>query len=284
MLACALSALAQETCTRHMEAAGGFSYCLPAGWTVQEYPGQKFKVVTGPTSEVFTANINVQANNNTAELRSYADAGIKAYLANGGSLGKNNLSLAGRSEFITDSGEKADKAVFRVEHKGMMVLVLQYVVDTGKGKLHFTGTTLESEKGVNEKLFDAAMKTFKIEKLTVVGMPLETASGRGTGQGSGIGVGQGPPKSGAPTTGVRILAKAKANSTEAACRENFSGNVILRITFLASGEIGTVAVAKGAPYGLVEQAIAAAKTIRFEPAKVNGVLTSVTKLVEYTFD
>jgi hypothetical protein len=39
-----------------------------------------------------------------------------------------------------------------------------YVFDAGSGKLIVTGTTLESEKAANEKLFDAAMKTFQINK------------------------------------------------------------------------------------------------------------------------
>lgn len=110
---------------------------------------------------------------------------------------------------------------------------------------------------------------------------LQTGQGSGIGTGNGTSIGQGPPSD--PTSSVRILSKAPANPTEAACRENFSGSVILRVTFLASGEIGAVAVTKAAPYGLDEPAIAAARRLRFQPAKVNGVPTTVTKLVEYKF-
>jgi TonB family protein len=113
---------------------------------------------------------------------------------------------------------------------------------------------------------------------------LQPAGSSGTGRGNEIESGTpGTPIRG-ETTGVRILSRAKANFTEAACREKFSGKVVVRITFLASGEIGSVEVVEAAPYGLTEQALAAAKRIKFDPAKTNGVPTSVVKLVEYDFD
>jgi hypothetical protein len=37
------------------------------------------------------------------------------------------------------------------------------------------------------------------------------------------------------------------------------------------------------PYGLTEQAMEAARKMRFEPAMKNGIPYSVTKLVEYPF-
>lgn len=107
--------------------------------------------------------------------------------------------------------------------------------------------------------------------------------GNGTGLVNGSESAPGLPPRG-ETSPMRILSKARANFTEEACEKNFSGTVVLRVIFLASGQIGSVEVAKAAPYGLTEQAIAAAKKIIFDPAKTNGVLTSVAKLVEYNFD
>jgi hypothetical protein len=37
------------------------------------------------------------------------------------------------------------------------------------------------------------------------------------------------------------------------------------------------------PDGLTDQAIAAAKGIRFQPQRVNGVAKTTTKVVEYSF-
>jgi TonB family protein len=132
-------------------------------------------------------------------------------------------------------------------------------------------------------------------------------SGRGTGQGSGIGSGIGsgsgdgigggkgsgesdnePPKPKAPvpvgpTEGVKIISKPRANYTDAARTNNIQGVVRVRVTFLANGTIGGISPVSNLGYGLTEQALAAARSIRFEPAKKGGVPYSVTKVVEYTF-
>ena len=66
-------------------------------------------------------------------------------------------------------------------------------------------------------------------------------------------------------------------------RAGKQGTVILRVTFLANGSIGGISAVKGLPNGLTEQAIAAARRISFEPAKINGSPQSVTKQIEYSF-
>jgi hypothetical protein len=160
----AVPGFAQKDCVKYVDTTGGFSFCVPEGWTLTVQPGQKFKVVMGPASQFFVANINIQVNKNTTELRSYADAGIKAYLASKSPIGAQNLTLLSRSDFLTDSKERADKAVFREEYQGKVLVIIQYVIDTGTGKLHLAGTTLAAERNVNEKLFDASMKTFELLK------------------------------------------------------------------------------------------------------------------------
>ncbi|MEZ5425434.1 MAG: energy transducer TonB [Pyrinomonadaceae bacterium] len=131
-------------------------------------------------------------------------------------------------------------------------------------------------------------------------------SGRGTGQGTGIGSGSGngngdgngngsgsgdsgrppkpaDPKPTGPTKRVNFLFKPQPRYTDAARQNNIQGNVTLRITFLSNGQIGSISPVKGLPYGLTEQAIAAARQIRFEPALRNGQPQSVTMSVQYTF-
>lgn len=126
-------------------------------------------------------------------------------------------------------------------------------------------------------------------------------SGDGSGNGSGIGNGNGngrgdgggagndgdpPPtikKPVGPTVAMKILAKPRANYTDAARQNQVQGTVTLRVTFLANGSIGSISPVSGLPNGLTEQAIAAARGIRFEPAKVNGVAQTVTKQVQYSF-
>ncbi len=112
-----------------------------------------------------------------------------------------------------------------------------------------------------------------------------TGNGKGTGN-QGIGAPPPPPKKPepvGPTTGVSILSKPRANYTDAARQNQVQGTVTLRVTFTASGQIGSISPVNGLPYGLTEQAIAAARSIKFEPAKKNGVPQTVTKQVQYSF-
>lgn len=124
-------------------------------------------------------------------------------------------------------------------------------------------------------------------------------SGFGSGEGDGIGGGKGsgiagigepppPPKKKdpppvGPSSTVNILSKPRPGYTDAARQNAVTGTVTLRVTFLANGQIGSIAPVSGLPYGLTEQAIAAARGIKFEPAKTNGVPKTVTKPVVYSF-
>lgn len=82
---------------------------------------------------------------------------------------------------------------------------------------------------------------------------------------------------------LQIVSKPRANYTDAARNNQTEGTVTLRVTFLANGEIGNVSMVKYLPDGLAEQAIEAAKQIKFEPATLNGKPVTVTKQVQYSF-
>jgi TonB family protein len=92
-----------------------------------------------------------------------------------------------------------------------------------------------------------------------------------------------PPKPVGVTTDVKIISKPGAKYTDAARQNQFSGTVRLRVTFLPSGQVGSVSAVGSLPYGLTEQAIAAAKSIRFEPAKRDGVPIPKVKQIDYSF-
>lgn len=113
-------------------------------------------------------------------------------------------------------------------------------------------------------------------------------SGLGTGNGNGTGGGDGdtgppPPVKVGVTSAIKILSKPRPGYTDAARQNNIQGTVILRVTFLASGQVGSISPVKGLPNGLTEQAIAAARRINFEPAMRNGSPQTVTKQIEYSF-
>lgn len=130
------------------------------------------------------------------------------------------------------------------------------------------------------------------------GLGSGTGTGRGSGQGSGVGSGSGigsgtgsdgsgivPSRSDPPkiTRALRILSKPRAIATDEARRNKEEGTVVLRVTFLASGQIGSISVVKGLRFGLNEQAVAAARLIRFDPEMSNGVAKTVVRRIEYSF-
>ncbi|HEY0458426.1 MAG TPA: hypothetical protein VGC97_04690, partial [Pyrinomonadaceae bacterium] len=65
---------------------------------------------------------------------------------------------------------------------------------------------------------------------------------------------------------VEILTKPRANYTDAARIYEISGEVVLRVTFSANEQVGSIMPLKKLPFGLTENAIAAAKGITFKPA------------------
>ena len=83
---------------------------------------------------------------------------------------------------------------------------------------------------------------------------------------------------------LAIIAKVKAQYTDAARSNKEQGTVTLRVTFLANGGIGNIEITKGLKYGLTEQAIASAKKMVFLPQRVKGVAVSTTRQVTYSFN
>jgi TonB family protein len=79
------------------------------------------------------------------------------------------------------------------------------------------------------------------------------------------------------------LRKARANYTDTARQNNISGTVKLLVVYRADGQIGDITVIQKLNGGLSEEAVAAARKIKFLPAQLNGKSVDVTKLVEYSF-
>ncbi len=82
---------------------------------------------------------------------------------------------------------------------------------------------------------------------------------------------------------LEIISETRAKYTEAANLKGTQGKVVLRVTFLENGKIGKISVVSGLPNGLTEEAISAAKQIKFTPAMSHGTRYSQTKTVTYTF-
>jgi TonB family protein len=186
-------------------------------------------------------------------------------------------------------------------------------MDTELKMQAFTQGPQRPVKVTNENYGDPNSTSYKLSDGT--GSGAGQGSGRGTGQGSGVGTGAGSgrgsgmgsgigdgigggrgtgvnndgdieppkPKDVGPPTPLKILVKPRPNYTDAARTNNVQGVVRLRVTFLANGTIGSISPVSGLGYGLTEAAIAAARSIRFEPAKKGGVPQTVTRVVEFNF-
>ena len=122
---------------------------------------------------------------------------------------------------------------------------------------------------------------------TGVGSGTGSGYGGGSGDGEGDGTGTGgrvpPPVVAKVTSPYRIISKPRAAYTDAARTNQVTGSVLLKVTLLASGQVGSITPVRRLPHGLTEQAIAAARLIRFEPKKVNGQPVSVVITVDYGF-
>ena len=105
---------------------------------------------------------------------------------------------------------------------------------------------------------------------------------RGYGGGSGTAYGSGLGKSSSDGT-LKILHKPAPEYTSEARRNGTEGTVRLRVTFLASGAIGSILPLNELGDGLTEEAVAAAKKLEFEPAKHYGKPVSTTTDIEYWF-
>jgi len=120
--------------------------------------------------------------------------------------------------------------------------------------------------------------------------------GRSNGRGNAVATGtfgqqevsHGGPKpqladSGSPATQVEILFKPNPTYTEEARRLRLEGEVLLEVSFGASGQLQVNRVVRGLGHGLDEAAIAAANRMRFKPAQRNGQAVDSTAVVHVVF-
>ena len=80
-----------------------------------------------------------------------------------------------------------------------------------------------------------------------------------------------------------ILYKEKARYTDEARKQRTKGVVTLAVVIRADGAVTDIMVVKGLPNGLDDEAIAAAKKVRFQPATQSGRPVSVKGSLEFTF-
>jgi TonB family protein len=80
---------------------------------------------------------------------------------------------------------------------------------------------------------------------------------------------------------AHILEKPTPGYTEAARRDDVNGTVVLGVVLATNGQVTDVKVILGLPDGLTDLAIAAAKRIKSDPARINGRAVSTYIEVQY---
>ncbi len=87
----------------------------------------------------------------------------------------------------------------------------------------------------------------------------------------------------ANTTPIKILTKPRASYTDKARQAGVSGIIRLLVAFTESGKVEHVLVLTSLGYGLDEEAIKAARGIKYEPQTRDGKPVTTVKPVEYSF-
>jgi TonB family protein len=85
------------------------------------------------------------------------------------------------------------------------------------------------------------------------------------------------------STNLEVLSKPAVQYTSEARQLKVQGNVILRVTFTANGQVVVRGVMHGLGYGLDEEARRVAQQIRFRPATRNGQAVDMTTNITITF-
>jgi TonB family protein len=85
------------------------------------------------------------------------------------------------------------------------------------------------------------------------------------------------------STELEVLSKPPVQYTNEARQLRVQGDVVLRVTFLATGQVVVQSVVHGLGHGLDEEARRVAQQIRFRPATRNGQPVDLTTTVTITF-
>lgn len=85
------------------------------------------------------------------------------------------------------------------------------------------------------------------------------------------------------TTKVQLISKPEPSYSEEAREANVSGTVILKAVFASDGMVKHIIILQALPNGLTEEAVRAARRIRFVPATIDGKPVSQWMQLEYNF-
>lgn len=142
---------------------GLFSYVPPKGWRVVEFPGLKYKIAHDAPTKAFASNINVVSEKYSGSLEDYARDNVAQMQAGG-----TGFVLLGQTDFTTSEGLRGIKLdteaddVYSKEKRRLRQI--QYLFNAGPEMLVVTCSALAEDGKALEQQFEAAMKTFRLNK------------------------------------------------------------------------------------------------------------------------
>jgi hypothetical protein len=144
---------------RHHESAGGFSFVPPKDWVVRDFPGLKYKVVVGPQTADFAANIVVIDETFAGSLEAYAQGSIK-------SLERvlKDFEIVKKDDLETAAGLPVKRLIIVDEQNGRKLRQIFYLFGQGEKKLTVTCSALRDADTKHDAVLEKAMKTFQFEE------------------------------------------------------------------------------------------------------------------------
>jgi TonB family protein len=85
-------------------------------------------------------------------------------------------------------------------------------------------------------------------------------------------------------TKARLVMRPEPSYTDEGRQASVTGTVILKVVFASNGAITNIRTVQGIPHGLTEQAIDAARKMKFIPAVKDGKKVSMWMQLEYNFN
>jgi hypothetical protein len=164
LLSGTLSCLGQTTVTRFVEPEGGFSFSVPSDWSIEEVPGQKYRMVFAPAVDGFAPNISVVDEPALGSVEGFVAAKLRGLpkLFEGAS-GKE-LRTPIQSEFITKFGQRGIRVVTQMEFNHRVLRQAEYFFQGRDGRVIVVTCTVPTHGGEDfEGMFDESMKTFSSE-------------------------------------------------------------------------------------------------------------------------
>jgi TonB family protein len=253
-------------------------------WHTYKVDGEDFSVDLPVTPAMSTQSMHVDRSRSRRErtIAAYADGVVYAiytYEQKGMTLDAviGRFSKAQLSEPVTVNGFTGGKMRFDDDNRTVVIeffatnkniyvfqAVGSHVVNPIAGMTRFLSSIKFGKSPVGDSIVDGP------------GGP--PASPAGVMDASSI------LRSAQTTTRAYVVSKPEPSYTEAARMNQVTGTIVLRVVFSAAGAVENINAMKSLPDGLTENAIAAARQIRFIPAVKDGHFVSVWMQLEYNFN